>query len=212
MPHAASEAATIADYIAMSSSSRARHFPTSDSTATTKDGMAANVQVCIAGAMSAGACFTARPSDILIATLPKQFRHDMDQVVSLCHRAPQRTSLFCDGVSAFGPYFGPLARPEHVLFFMYEEVWRDPPGYVRRLAAFTGLPFDVEEEEENGVVDAIVRLCLVNKTECSWLARWGIARSSGVAVWGIGLIYRRILHDASTLLRRPGSRGSGLNV
>ncbi|KAF8704060.1 hypothetical protein HU200_031546 [Digitaria exilis] len=71
-----------------------------------------------------------------------------------------------------------VARPEHVLFFMYEEVWRDPPGYVRRLAAFTGLPFDVEEEEENGVVDAIVRLCLVRT-----LGNSSFFRRGGVGDW-----------------------------
>ncbi|KAF8702768.1 hypothetical protein HU200_032599 [Digitaria exilis] len=241
--------------------------------------------------MSSGACFTARPSDILVVTLPK-FRHHMEsknivprmlpttlstpmfleyqiytgkkqikeesllldelpdprlfathvpfvslpatvvaswcKIVYMC-RDPKDTlvslwhfvnkplsvetaavSLFCDGVSAFGPYWdhvlrywhAHVARPEQVLFFFrYEEVWRDPPGHVRRLAAFVGLPFDVEEEE-NGVVDAIHKGGLqVNKGGKAELVvgRWGIARSSGAA--------RRI--DAVTEAR---FKGSGLNV
>jgi len=224
-------------------------------------------QMCIAGAMAADACFTARPSDIVVATLPKSgttwiksllfatvhrrehpadatdvhpfssfgphecikfleyqvytgkkilpedvdklpdprlfathvpsvalpaavvasgckivymCRDPKDTMVSLWHFVNKlrvkegleplsveiAAELFCDGLSAFGPYWdhvlgywrAHLARPEQVLFFRYEEVWKDPPAHVRRLATFVGLPFNVDEEE-NGVVDAIVKLC-----------------------------------------------------
>nr|BAJ86730.1 predicted protein [Hordeum vulgare subsp. vulgare]BAJ89471.1 predicted protein [Hordeum vulgare subsp. vulgare] len=73
---------------------------------------------------------------------------------------------FCDGASPFGPYWdhvlgywrAHLANPEQVLFFRYEEMSREPATHVRRLAEFVGCPFSVEEEED-GVVDAIVKLC-----------------------------------------------------
>lgn len=74
--------------------------------------------------------------------------------------------LFCLGVSPSGPYWdhvlgywgAHVARPEQVLFFRYEEMKLDAAAHVRRLAEFVGLPFSAEEEE-GGVVDAIVRLC-----------------------------------------------------
>ncbi|CAN6240225.1 unnamed protein product [Urochloa humidicola] len=74
--------------------------------------------------------------------------------------------LFCSGLSPFGPYWdhvlgywrAHLARPQQVLFFRYEEMQKDPAAHVRRLAEFVGQPFDAGEEED-GVVDAIVRLC-----------------------------------------------------
>ncbi|VAH49716.1 unnamed protein product [Triticum turgidum subsp. durum] len=73
---------------------------------------------------------------------------------------------FCDGVSASGPYWdhalgywrAHLANPERVLFFRYEEMSRDPAAHVRRLAEFVGRPFSAEEEED-GAVDAVVKLC-----------------------------------------------------
>ncbi|CAO2146980.1 unnamed protein product [Urochloa humidicola] len=76
------------------------------------------------------------------------------------------TKLFCDGLSPVGPYWdhvlgywrAHLAHPEHVLFFRYEEMHRDPPGHVRRLAEFVGRPFGVGEEDHDAV-KAIVRLC-----------------------------------------------------
>uniref|UniRef100_A0ACD5URR9 Uncharacterized protein n=1 Tax=Avena sativa TaxID=4498 RepID=A0ACD5URR9_AVESA len=74
--------------------------------------------------------------------------------------------FFCDGLTPFGPYWdhvlgywrAHLAHPEQVLFFRYEEMSRDPAAHVRRLAEFVGHPFSMEEEED-GVVDAIVKLC-----------------------------------------------------
>ncbi|RLM65310.1 hypothetical protein C2845_PM16G14420 [Panicum miliaceum] len=74
--------------------------------------------------------------------------------------------LFCAGLSPFGPYWdhvlgywhAHLTRPQQVLFFRYEEMQKDPAAHVRRLAEFVGHPFGVGEEED-GVVDAIVRLC-----------------------------------------------------
>ncbi|CAL5015832.1 unnamed protein product [Urochloa decumbens] len=74
--------------------------------------------------------------------------------------------LFCSGLSPFGPYWdhvlgywrAHLVWPQKVLFFKYEEMQRDPAEHVRRLAEFVGQPFGAEEELD-GVVDAIVRLC-----------------------------------------------------
>ncbi|CAM0903706.1 unnamed protein product [Alopecurus aequalis] len=74
--------------------------------------------------------------------------------------------FFCDGVSPFGPYWdhvlgywrAHLANPKQVLFFRYEEMSTDPAAHVRKLAKFVGCPFSVEEEED-GVVSAIVKLC-----------------------------------------------------
>uniref|UniRef100_A0ACD5TGS4 Uncharacterized protein n=1 Tax=Avena sativa TaxID=4498 RepID=A0ACD5TGS4_AVESA len=71
---------------------------------------------------------------------------------------------FCDGVTPFGPYWdhvlgywrAHLAHPEKVLFFGYEEMSRDPEAHARRLAEFVGRPFGPEED---GAVDAIVKLC-----------------------------------------------------
>ncbi|XP_039821061.1 cytosolic sulfotransferase 13-like [Panicum virgatum] len=286
--------------------------------------------VSIAGAMAADACFAARPSDIVVATLPKSgttwiksllyatvhrrehppqaaghpfnsygphecvkfleiqiytgrntsaddldelpdprlfathvpfvalpaavvssgckivymCRDPKDTLVSLWHFVnrlrvskglqplPVETAaaLFCDGMSTYGPYWdhvlgywrAHLARPDRVLFLRYEEVWRDPPAHVRRLAAFVGLPFDVEEEE-GGVVDAIVRLCSfehmggleVTKSGKTELVIGAVENSSffrrgGVGDWANHLspeAARRI--DAITEAR---FKGSGLNV
>lgn len=74
--------------------------------------------------------------------------------------------LFCSGMSPFGLYWdhvlgywhAHLAKPDKVLFFRYEEMQRDPAAHVRRLATFVGCPFS-SREEEDGVVDAIVKMC-----------------------------------------------------
>uniref|UniRef100_A0A0D9W7D1 Sulfotransferase n=1 Tax=Leersia perrieri TaxID=77586 RepID=A0A0D9W7D1_9ORYZ len=88
-------------------------------------------------------------------------RHGQEPVT-----AEAAADLFCRGVSPFGPYWdhvlgywdAHVERPEQVLFFRYEEMRLDAAAHVRRLAEFVGVPFSAEEEE-GGVVDAIVRLC-----------------------------------------------------
>ncbi|WVZ86475.1 hypothetical protein U9M48_033243 [Paspalum notatum var. saurae] len=75
--------------------------------------------------------------------------------------------FFCDGLTPFGPYWdhvlgywrAHLAHPDQVLFFKYEEMLRDPATHVRKLAEFIGRPFGADDDGEDGVVDAIVRLC-----------------------------------------------------
>uniref|UniRef100_A0A0D9WSA7 Sulfotransferase domain-containing protein n=1 Tax=Leersia perrieri TaxID=77586 RepID=A0A0D9WSA7_9ORYZ len=51
-----------------------------------------------------------------------------------------------------------LVYPDQVLFFGYEEMKRDPTSHLLSLAEFIGLPFN-SKEKDNGVVDAIIKLC-----------------------------------------------------
>ncbi|KAM5567486.1 cytosolic sulfotransferase 12 [Rosa sericea] len=73
---------------------------------------------------------------------------------------------FCRGVSLYGPFWDhvlgywneSLKRPERVFFIKYEEMKEQPGFHLRRLAEFLGCPF-YPEEEAQGVVDNILRLC-----------------------------------------------------
>ncbi|XP_073526328.1 uncharacterized protein [Phyllobates terribilis] len=74
--------------------------------------------------------------------------------------------LFCNGVSAFGPYWDHvlgywkalLERPESILFLKYEDMMNNTEVHVKKLAEFMGCPFSAEEDEE-GVVANIVEMC-----------------------------------------------------
>ncbi|KAF3438032.1 hypothetical protein FNV43_RR20788 [Rhamnella rubrinervis] len=74
--------------------------------------------------------------------------------------------LFCRGVSIYGPYWdhvlgywkASLESPNKILFLKYEDMKNDPVVHVRRLAEFIGKPFSAEEER-NGAVEEIIRLC-----------------------------------------------------
>ncbi|XP_050233179.1 flavonol sulfotransferase-like [Mercurialis annua] len=78
--------------------------------------------------------------------------------------------MFCNGVSHYGPYWdhvlsywrASLEAPEKVLFLKYEDMKKEPVVHVKRLAEFIGQPFSVEEED-NGVVEEIIKLCSFEK-------------------------------------------------
>ncbi|KAL0297349.1 UNVERIFIED_CONTAM: Cytosolic sulfotransferase 15 [Sesamum radiatum] len=74
--------------------------------------------------------------------------------------------LFCRGIHPFGPFWdhilgywnAGLKNPEKVLFLRYEELKEDITPHVKKIAEFIGSPFSPEEEKQ-GVVDQISRLC-----------------------------------------------------
>ncbi|KAJ4979454.1 hypothetical protein NE237_010234 [Protea cynaroides] len=74
--------------------------------------------------------------------------------------------LFCKGITGFGPFWDHalgywnknLERPQKVLFLKYEDLKKDIKYQLKRLAEFMGCPFTMEEEK-NGVIDEISRLC-----------------------------------------------------
>ncbi|KAF8005644.1 hypothetical protein BT93_K0048 [Corymbia citriodora subsp. variegata] len=100
-------------------------------------------------------------------------RNPKDTLVSLWHFLNHRRSdeegpfpferafeSFCDGVSAFGPFFehvleyyrASLETPEKVLFLKYEDLKRDPRGQLKRLSSFLGRRLEEEEEEVEDIV------------------------------------------------------------
>ncbi|XP_026450841.1 cytosolic sulfotransferase 15-like [Papaver somniferum] len=74
--------------------------------------------------------------------------------------------LFHDGVSVFGPYWehvlgywkASLERPREVLFLKYENLKKDPEPQLKKLAAFLGYSYSIEEESQ-GVIKEILSLC-----------------------------------------------------
>ncbi|KAF8378832.1 hypothetical protein HHK36_030181 [Tetracentron sinense] len=74
--------------------------------------------------------------------------------------------MFCNGASLYGPFWdhvleywrASIERPQYVMFLKYEEMQAEALVHVKRLAEFIRCPFSLEEEKE-GVVDEIIRLC-----------------------------------------------------
>nr|XP_043635639.1 flavonol 3-sulfotransferase-like [Erigeron canadensis] len=74
--------------------------------------------------------------------------------------------LFSQGVTDYGPFWdhvlsywrASFGSPDMILFLKYEELKKQPVMELRKLAAFMGKPFTVDEEEK-GVVQKIVDLC-----------------------------------------------------
>ncbi|KAK6134642.1 hypothetical protein DH2020_031567 [Rehmannia glutinosa] len=74
--------------------------------------------------------------------------------------------MYCDGIHPFGPFWDHMAEyfqaglenPDRVLFLKYEELKEDIVSSLKRMAGFIGVPFSVEEEKQ-GVVEEIARLC-----------------------------------------------------
>jgi len=73
---------------------------------------------------------------------------------------------YCKGIIAFGPTWDhmlgywkeSIVAPNKVLFLKYEELKENSNFYVKRVTEFLDSPF-VEEEESNGVIENIVKLC-----------------------------------------------------
>ncbi|KAM7250105.1 hypothetical protein ACFE04_021988 [Oxalis oulophora] len=73
---------------------------------------------------------------------------------------------FCTGMCPPGSYWdfvlgywrASLECPENLLFLKYEAMKEDALGQVKKLAEFLGYPF-TKEEEENEVIQEIVKLC-----------------------------------------------------
>ncbi|PRQ57873.1 putative P-loop containing nucleoside triphosphate hydrolase [Rosa chinensis] len=106
-------------------------------------------------------------------------RNPFDSFVSAWHFVnevrPQSSSplsldeafdMYCQGMSAFGPFWDhilgywkeSLKRPNNVLFLKYEDMKEDGVVHLKALAKFLDCPF-TEEEERNGVIEAIAKLC-----------------------------------------------------
>uniref|UniRef100_A0A0A9E404 Sulfotransferase n=1 Tax=Arundo donax TaxID=35708 RepID=A0A0A9E404_ARUDO len=115
--------------------------------------------------------------------------------------------MISEGCSPFGPFWDhylqywkeSLTRPQEVLFLKYEEIVFDPLKVVRKLASFFGVPF-TEEEESNGVVEEVVRLCSFNS-----LSSVGINQTGGVERAG-----GKIFIEFSSLFRK-GKVGDWVN-
>ncbi|KAK4422360.1 Cytosolic sulfotransferase 15 [Sesamum alatum] len=74
--------------------------------------------------------------------------------------------MFCRGITSYGPFWdhmlgywnAHLKNPERVLFLKYEDLKEDILSNVKKIAEFIGSPFSPEEEKQ-GVVEQISRLC-----------------------------------------------------
>ncbi|RHN40339.1 putative P-loop containing nucleoside triphosphate hydrolase [Medicago truncatula] len=73
---------------------------------------------------------------------------------------------YCKGICFFGPFWDnmlgylkeSIERPDRVLFLKYEDLKEDVNFHTKRIAEFVGFPF-TEEEENNGVIENIIKLC-----------------------------------------------------
>ncbi|KAK7405547.1 hypothetical protein VNO78_06961 [Psophocarpus tetragonolobus] len=78
--------------------------------------------------------------------------------------------MFCKGIVYFGPWWSHMlsywqeskTNPNKVLFLKYEDLKEDINFQVKRIAEFLGCPFS-EEEESNGVMESIIKLCSFEK-------------------------------------------------
>lgn len=124
------------------------------------------------------------PKDVLVSLW--HFMKAMEpEIVEL----NQAFEMFCDGASPYGPVWEhnleywreSLRRPEKVLFLKYEEITAEPTRSAKRLAEFMGCPFS-EEEETDGVVEEVVRLCSFEKLSSMEVNKSGAGMIGGVPI------------------------------
>ncbi|XP_027911917.1 cytosolic sulfotransferase 15-like [Vigna unguiculata] len=88
---------------------------------------------------------------------------------------------YCNGIIEFGPWWShmvgywkeSLAKPNKVLFLKYEDLKDDANFQVKKIADFLGFPF-TQEEENNQVIESIIKLCSFEKMKNSEVNKSGI--------------------------------------
>jgi len=73
---------------------------------------------------------------------------------------------YCNGISPYGSFRDhmlcyleeSIARPQKILLLNYEDLKEDVNFNIKRIAEFVGFPF-TQEEENNGVIENIIKLC-----------------------------------------------------
>ncbi|KAL9233833.1 hypothetical protein vseg_008778 [Gypsophila vaccaria] len=133
--------------------------------------------------------------------------------------------MYCEGHVGFGPYWAHMLKywdeslraPNKVMFLKYEDLKGDACLQLRRLAKFLGCPFS-PEEDRNGVVDTISRVCSfeemkdleVNKKGNSILnfGNEGLFRKGEVGDW-MNLLSMEMVERLSKIMEEKLG-GSGL--
>lgn len=78
--------------------------------------------------------------------------------------------MYCNGLVGFGPFWNHMLgywneskeRPKNVLFLKYEDMKEDLKFHLKKMAEFLDRPFTLEEESE-GVIENIIKLCSFEK-------------------------------------------------
>ncbi|KAA8542585.1 hypothetical protein F0562_023737 [Nyssa sinensis] len=127
------------------------------------------------------------PKDVLISKWQFMNKIKPEELPSLSIR--EAFEMFCQGISHYGPFWDHVLgywkasqeSPEMILFLKYEEMKREPLVYIKRLAEFMGQPFSLEEEKE-GVVQEILKLCSFENLSNLEVNKIGVQKFSNVLV------------------------------
>ncbi|KOM49624.1 hypothetical protein LR48_Vigan08g045100 [Vigna angularis] len=90
--------------------------------------------------------------------------------------------MYCNGIIEFGPWWShmlgywkeSIVRPNKILILKYEDLKENVNLYVKRVAEFLDFPF-TQEEESNGVIESIIRLCSFEKMKDLEVNKSGIS-------------------------------------
>ncbi|KAE8714465.1 Flavonol 3-sulfotransferase [Hibiscus syriacus] len=94
---------------------------------------------------------------------------------------------FCRGIVTFGPFFDHILgywkasrdNPNKILFLKYEHLKEDIFSEPKHLAMFLGVPF-TEEEEKEGVVEEIAKICSFDSLKELEVNKKGINEPFGI--------------------------------
>ncbi|KOM49626.1 hypothetical protein LR48_Vigan08g045300 [Vigna angularis] len=89
--------------------------------------------------------------------------------------------MYCNGIIEFGPWWShmlgywkeSMAKPNKVLFLKYEDLKEDANFEVKKIADFLGCPF-TQEEENQEVIERIIKLCSFEKMKNSEVNKSGV--------------------------------------